>query len=78
VFSGGSPSLETRGRGIHGRETALPRRPGGGCHSLRKGGRLMLQEILKARYNEIGVGIVQSAAASGEKFLWTTVLLGEK
>ena len=35
-------------------------------------------EALKARYQEIGVGVVQSAAPSGEKLLWTTVLLGER
>jgi uncharacterized protein YkwD len=33
-------------------------------------------ESLKARYHDIGVGIVQSAAPSGEKMLWATVLLG--
>jgi uncharacterized protein YkwD len=35
-------------------------------------------EALKTRYQEIGVGIVQDAAPSGVKILWTTVLLGER
>jgi uncharacterized protein YkwD len=35
-------------------------------------------EALKARYQEIGVGIVQDSSPSGAKVLWTTVLLGER
>jgi uncharacterized protein YkwD len=35
-------------------------------------------EALKARYQEVGVGIVQSDSPSGVKMLWTTVLLGER
>jgi len=35
-------------------------------------------EALKARYQEIGVGIVQDTSPSGVKTLWTTVLLGER
>ena len=35
-------------------------------------------ENRKKKYAAIGIGIVQSASPSGEKFLWTTVLLGEK
>jgi uncharacterized protein YkwD len=35
-------------------------------------------EALKARYQEIGVGIVQDTSPSGVKRLWTTVLLGER
>ena len=37
-----------------------------------------LVEALKARYQEIGVGIVQDTDPSGVKVLWTTVLLGER
>ena len=37
-----------------------------------------IAEALKARYEEIGVGIIQDAAPSGDKMLWTTVLLGEE
>jgi uncharacterized protein YkwD len=35
-------------------------------------------EAQKARYQEIGVGIVQDTAPSGARVLWTTVLLGER
>jgi uncharacterized protein YkwD len=35
-------------------------------------------EALNARYQEIGVGIVQDTLPSGVKMLWTTVLLGEQ
>jgi uncharacterized protein YkwD len=35
-------------------------------------------EALKARYQEIGVGIVQDSSPSGTQVLWTTVLLGER
>ena len=37
-----------------------------------------MAEALKARYQEIGVGIVQDTSPSGVKTLWTTVLLGER
>jgi len=37
-----------------------------------------IAEALKARYQEVGVGIVQDTEPSGAKILWTTVLLGER
>ena len=37
-----------------------------------------MAEALKARYQEVGVGIVQDTSPSGAKILWTTVLLGER
>ncbi|MGO8704609.1 MAG: CAP domain-containing protein [Candidatus Brocadiia bacterium] len=37
-----------------------------------------MAEALKARYQEVGVGIVQDSSPSGAKILWTTVLLGER
>jgi uncharacterized protein YkwD len=37
-----------------------------------------IAEALKARYQEVGVGIVQDTSPSGAKILWTTVLLGER
>ncbi len=37
-----------------------------------------IPEALKARFQEIGVGIVQDTDPSGVKVLWTTVLLGER
>ena len=37
-----------------------------------------IEETLNKRYRDVGIGIVQSASESGEKWLWTTVLLGEK
>ena len=38
-----------------------------------------IAEALKARYQEIGVGIVQDTdRRRASKMLWTTVLLGER
>ena len=37
-----------------------------------------ISDTLEAKYRQIGVGIVQKELPSGEKFLWTTVLLGTR
>jgi hypothetical protein len=37
-----------------------------------------LAEALKPRYTHVGIGVTQSSARTGEKFLWFTVLLAEK
>lgn len=37
-----------------------------------------MAETLKAKYSVVGIGVVQSQSAGGERTLWTTVLMGEK
>lgn len=37
-----------------------------------------MAEVLKPKYSVVGVGVVQSQSADGERTLWTTVLMGEK